>query len=47
MPESEWPTDEAQRNVVLSDFDVDSSYGDRRQVSWSALCFTVLSNKDL
>ncbi|KAK9905575.1 hypothetical protein WJX75_002363 [Coccomyxa subellipsoidea] len=31
VPESEWPTDKAQRNVVLSDFDKDSGYGDRRQ----------------
>ncbi len=33
MPESEWPTDKAQRDVVLSDFEKDSPYGDRRQVS--------------
>ncbi|CAL8471986.1 g11528 [Coccomyxa elongata] len=31
VPESEWPTDKAQRDVVLSDFEKDSPYGDRRQ----------------
>lgn len=38
VPESEWPTEEAQRNVVLSDFDKDSSYGDRRQVGVIITC---------
>jgi hypothetical protein len=32
VPESDWPASEAQRGVVLSDFDADGEYGDRRQV---------------
>lgn len=32
MPEADWPAHEAQRGVILADFDLDGSYGDRRQV---------------
>eukprot|EP00955_Chlamydomonas_euryale_P094390 364852-Chlamydomonas_euryale.AAC.12 len=31
VPDDEWPEDEAQRDVVLQDFDKGSSHGDRRQ----------------
>ena len=31
MPDSDWPTDLGQRRVILSDFDYDSDFGDRRQ----------------
>ena len=31
MPDEEWPTDPAQRAVILSDFDLDTEFGDRRQ----------------
>jgi hypothetical protein len=32
VPESDWPEAEAQRRVVLADFDAAGDYGDRRQV---------------
>ena len=31
MPDEEWPTDPAQRAVILTDFDLDTEFGDRRQ----------------
>eukprot|EP00195_Chlamydomonas_chlamydogama_P007941 CAMPEP_0202896436 /NCGR_PEP_ID=MMETSP1392-20130828/5445_1 /ASSEMBLY_ACC=CAM_ASM_000868 /TAXON_ID=225041 /ORGANISM="Chlamydomonas chlamydogama, Strain SAG 11-48b" /LENGTH=565 /DNA_ID=CAMNT_0049581799 /DNA_START=114 /DNA_END=1811 /DNA_ORIENTATION=- len=31
VPEEDWPEEEAQRNVVLQDFDVSTDFGDRRQ----------------
>ena len=32
MPQDEWPTLEAQRAIIESDFDSSGPYGDRRQV---------------
>jgi len=32
VPEGDWPAHEAQRGVILADFDLDGEYGDRRQV---------------
>ena len=34
MPESDWPAEEAQRGVIMADFDLapGGGYGDRRQV---------------
>jgi hypothetical protein len=32
VPEQEWPTLPAQRDIINSDFDPDTPYGDRRQV---------------
>lgn len=37
MPEGDWPAHEAQRGVILADFDLDGEYGDRRQVRTWAL----------
>ena len=31
MPDEEWPTDPHQRQVIISDFDLETPYGDRRQ----------------
>lgn len=31
LPHKEWPEDEEQQKVILSDFDLSSKYGDRRQ----------------
>ena len=31
MPDDEWPQDPNQRKVIVSDFDLESAYGDRRQ----------------
>ena len=32
MPQEEWPTHQAQRDIINSDFDKSTPYGDRRQV---------------
>ena len=32
MPQEEWPTVQAQRDIITSDFDKSTPYGDRRQV---------------
>ena len=33
VPQSDWPTGQAQRDIILQDFDpADSAIGDRRQV---------------
>ena len=32
VPQEEWPTLQAQRDIITSDFDPDTPYGDRRQV---------------
>ena len=32
MPQDEWPTFQAQRDIIISDFDKSTPYGDRRQV---------------
>ncbi len=32
MPQEEWPTFQAQRDIINSDFDKTTPYGDRRQV---------------
>ena len=32
VPQDEWPTLEAQRAIIESDFDSSGPYGDRRQV---------------
>lgn len=31
MPDEEWPNDPNQRQVIISDFDLETQYGDRRQ----------------
>lgn len=31
MPDEEWPNDPNQRQVIISDFDLETKYGDRRQ----------------
>lgn len=31
VPDEEWPEDQAQRNVVVADFDKTTPWGDRRQ----------------
>lgn len=31
MPDDEWPNDPTQRKVIISDFDLETPYGDRRQ----------------
>lgn len=31
LPHKDWPEDEEQQKVILSDFDLSSKYGDRRQ----------------
>lgn len=31
VPDSDWPNNKAQRDVVLADFDLTTNYGDRRQ----------------
>ena len=31
MPDNDWPREAGQRRVILSDFDIDSEFGDRRQ----------------
>jgi hypothetical protein len=31
VPDDEWPNDPTQRQVIISDFDLDTPYGDRRQ----------------
>lgn len=31
MPEEEWPQDPRQTDIILSDFDLRTPYGDRRQ----------------
>lgn len=44
VPDEEWPLDDAQREVVLQDFDTSGTQGDRRQVrlAWEALGQLVL-----
>ena len=37
MPQDEWPTLEAQRAIIESDFDSSGPYGDRRQVKTHCL----------
>ena len=31
VPDGEWPNDPNQRQVIISDFDLETEYGDRRQ----------------
>lgn len=31
MPDEEWPGEVPQRSVIISDFDLESEFGDRRQ----------------
>ena len=31
MPNEEWPQEVAQRSVIISDFDLTTNFGDRRQ----------------
>lgn len=37
VPQDEWPTLEAQRAIIESDFDSSGPYGDRRQVKTHCL----------
>ena len=41
MPEEDWPVSQAQRAVIIGDFDDSSAFGDRRQARLLAadLCF--------
>ncbi len=31
VPQADWPSAEAQRAIIMSDFATDTAYGDRRQ----------------
>lgn len=31
MPDEEWPGDRNQRQIIISDFDLETEFGDRRQ----------------
>ena len=45
MPQDEWPTLEAQRAIIESDFDPSGPYGDRRQVYPRYECWKDMASR--